>query len=193
MSPASSSRVSSTLAQSDAEHARERRDRGHREVHEETGLPDRCPDGLDESVERERLRTDSVDDVVRRAVREVDAKACDVVDVHGPDPVATVAHDREHWQMAQQPRDVVDQHVTRAEHDGRPNDREGDAALGKRFLHQRLAPEVAEIRSQRRVGDAHVHDLGDTGRRAAVKSARDCTTVSSNRVSPWTKRTQYVL
>jgi hypothetical protein len=121
----------------------------------------RGPDGADHLPERHRLGAYRVDGGILDAA--ADGQPGQVIDVDGPDPVLAAAADREDRQVAQQPRDVVDEHVASAEQDRRAENRVRDAGAPQVLLDLGLAREVRERRAQVGVGDGDMHDPLDPG------------------------------
>ena len=63
----------------------------------------------------------------------------------GPDPVVAAPVDGEEWEAPQRPGDVVEQKVSCAEHQGRPDDGVGDSKALERVLRLPFGPEVGEM------------------------------------------------
>ena len=82
----------------------------------------------------------------------------EVLDVGRLHAVPPVTGNQENRQMAQQPRDQVDQDRLVAEEDGRPKGHPARAGPAQRAFHLALAGVVRIGRAIRQVGDADVHD-----------------------------------
>ncbi len=142
-----------------SEPLRRQRHHGSGHVEDRRATADRIADRDDQLLERHPVRSGGVDRQVLSRPRHLEADPSEVVDVNRLNGIAAIARQSEQRRVAQNPGDVVGQHVALAAEDpGRSHDRVRDARVRQRSLDQRLAAVIGQPRTDRRVGDADVDD-----------------------------------
>jgi len=132
-------------------------------VNEADAAAETSGDARDEVVEGVGFGADGVDGVIVGAFGGVSEKRGHVADENGLDAVASIAGNREHGKVADEPGDVVDENVFASEDDGGTENGEGKSGVADGFFEARLSAVIRERRVERSVGDADVDEAADSG------------------------------